>query len=1116
MGSTRFACAVVVALALSVTSLTFASELDEGFAKPPASAKPWVYWFIMDGNQSREGITADFEAMRRVGIGGLIMMEVDVGIPKGPVHFMSPEWRELFKHANKEAARLGLVMTMPASPGWTGSGGPWVTPEQSMQKVVWTETKIEGGKHFDGKLPQPQTIANFYRDIAVLAYPTPRHPQRISNADEKSLARRGHFSSEGGVKALLIPPTTSPAPVAGEVVASDRIINVTDKLDSAGTLTWDAPPDDWTVVRFGHTSTGANTRPAPAAGLGLECDKLDRAALDKHFNDFLDKLLRDIGPLAGKSLVNLHIDSWEMGPQNWSPKFPAEFKARRGYDLMRYLPAMTGQVVDSADVTERFLWDIRQTVLELIADNHAGHLAELAHQRGLGLSIEPYDGTPCDDMTYGSRADVPMCEFWHDTFRTWFSVDEATSIAHTTGKRVVAAEAFTSGSGERWLADPASLKPLGDWALCTGVNRFVFHRYAHQPWLDRKPGMTMGPYGIHMERTQTWWEMSRAWMKYLSRCQFMLQQGTPVADVLFLTPEASPQVFRPPSSATRGDPPARLGYNFDAVTPDTLLKSAKVNDAGQIVLAEGTAYRVLVLPQTRVMTPALLRKVGQLVRDGTTVIGPPPVQSPSLSDYPKCDEDVRRLAGEIWGECDGLARKAHPIGKGKVVWDRAADVDLSAETASPLAGAAWIWNSPNAAKSGAPGTAAFRREFTLPAKAIAATLAVTCDNSFVAYVNGQRVGAGNNFHSAERLDIARSLKTGENVITIEARNEGDAPNPAGLIAAVEVTLEGGQKMRLVSDGQWQTAEAIDAKQWNAAAALGPIGMPPWGELATSNPDVFCDYALVTNVLKAANIPPDFESAESAIRYGHRRDGVADIYFVANSDDSKTVEADCFFRAEGEPELWDPLTGTCRPLPQSFAAKDGRTRIPLRLEPAQSFFVLFRNPAPAVAPEGVNFAQVRPLAELTGSWNVSFDPKWGGPDSVTFDALVDWTKRPEDGIRHYSGTATYRKTFDVSPLPKGERIVLDLGKVKNLAQVRLNGKDLGIVWCPPWRVDITNAVKTHENKLEIDVVNLWPNRLIGDQSLAPEKRFTNTTWNPFGKDDALLESGLLGPVRLISE
>ncbi len=644
---------------------TALEDMTFHFTAPPDSARPWVYWFVMDGNFSREGIKADLEAMKSAGIGGVIFMEVDVGIPKGPVRFMSPEWRALFRYANAEAARLGLVMTMPASPGWTGSGGPWVKPEQSMQKLVMTEM-VTHGKDARLIMPSPESVAGVYTDIAVLAFPSPEGHYRIDDIGEKAVFSRGWYSSLRGVKAFIPVHPEYPEPSSDQVIAQDRVIDLTALMDANGRVDWEVPEGSWTVIRLGHTSTGQLTRPAPEPGLGLECDKCDTHALDAHFGHFIGKILDDLGPLAGKSLISLHIDSWEMGPQNWTADFRNEFRQRRGYDAIPFLPVMTGRVVESLAVSERFLWDFRQTILELITEHHAERLAELAHKNGLRLSIEPYDQTPCDDMTYGSRADVPMGEFWWDTFSTWFSCTEAGSIAHSTGKRIVQAEAFTSGDRERWRAHPASLKTLGDWAFCEGINRLVFHRYAHQPWLDRAPGMTMGPYGIHFERTQTWWDLSPAWIMYLTRCQYLLQQGLFVADVCFLSPEASPHVFRPPASATAGTPPDRAGYHFDGITPE-ILHLMSVED-GKLVLPGGMSYRVLVLPEVETMTPELLRKIAALVAGGATVIGLPPSSSPSLAGFPSCDHEVRRIAAELWGDCDGKEVTENRYGKGRIVW----------------------------------------------------------------------------------------------------------------------------------------------------------------------------------------------------------------------------------------------------------------------------------------------------------------------------------------------------------------------------------------------------------------------------------------------------------------
>jgi hypothetical protein len=1105
-----------------------ADGLAARFLHPPEEAKPWVYWFVMDGNLRREGITADLEALKRVGVGGLLFMEVDVGIPKGPTKFMSPPWRELFKHANQEAARLGLEITMPASPGWTGSGGPWVKPEQSMQKLVFSETELTGPSRFQAALPKPETIAGFYRDVALLAFPTPAKPYRIPEIEEKALYKRGHYSSEGGVKIHIPLPAKYPALAPDEVIAAERIVDLSSKLDAHGRLAWDVPPGKWTVVRFGHTSTGHNTRPAPEPGLGLECDKLDKAALKAHFDAFLGRIMSDIGPLTGKSLVALHIDSWEMGPQNWTARFPAEFHRRRGYDLLRYLPVMTGRVVESLEVSERFLWDLRQTVLELIADNHAGYLAELAHRHGMRLSIEPYDGTPCDDMTYGSRADVPMGEFWQYGFNTCFSCTEASSIAHTYGKRIVQAEAFTSNPGEDWRVCPATLKPLGDWAFCDGINRFVFHRYAHQPWLDRWPGMTMGPYGIHYERTQTWWEQSRAWIAYLSRCQALLQRGLFVADVCYLDPEASPQVFRPGPDATSGLPPKRLGYNFDGCTPEALLNRMTVKD-GRLTLPDGMSYRVLVLPTVATMTPRLLTKIKQLVEAGATVVGPRPLRSPSLADYPHCDGEVKRLADELWGEGQPAAAfEDRSLGKGHLVALPRADepADASASQPNPLQKAKWIWlREGNPAAAAPVGERYFRRTIDIePGRTVRSARAVmTADNAFVLGVNGRRAGSGDNFTSAPVIDIARLLRPGKNYLTVVAQNGGEAPNPAGLIGSIHIQFADGRTMEINTDGQWQAAATVaeatwgtdDADGWTPAMELGPFGMGPWGIInpVTEQPRPFPDFGLIAGVLARLNVPLDFQ-ADRDLRYIHKRDGDAHIYFISNGQPA-AVAANCTFRVSGKlPEIWDAVGGQMRPA-AAFRQENGLTTVPLQFAPTGSLFVVFRAATDRVRSAGRNFPALEPVAKLTGPWTVEFDPRWGGPRSVKFEKLVDWTARPEEGIRYYSGKATYRKTFDVAAtqLPPGQKMYLDLGEVKDMVEVRLNGKPLGVLWCPPWRIDVTAAIRPGRNELELTVVNEWVNRLIGDARLPPEKRLTWTTWSPYQANSPPLKSGLLGPVRI---
>src|ERR1035437_688422 len=365
-----------------------ADSLERGFTQPPDSARPWVYWFWLSGNITSNGITADLEAMKRVGIGGVLIMETDQGAPVGPADFMGRQWRDLFKHVAAEARRLGLEVNMNNDAGWNGSGGPWIKPEQSMQKVVWTETNLAGPKRFDGTLAQPETVAGFYQDITVLAFPTPG-AHRIAGIRQKALFETGFVDM----------PASQGLP-AEMLIDRSRILDLTSRMGRDGRLQFGVPEGQWTVLRLGHTSTGVENSPAPKTGRGLECDKLSKAGIEANFAGMMAKLVGDTsiksGP-ANAGLVATHIDSWENGAQNWTAKMREEFQKRRGYDLLPFLPVMTGRVVENAEVSERFLWDLRQTISDLVAENYAGHMRELAHAAGLRVTVEAHGRVPpCD------------------------------------------------------------------------------------------------------------------------------------------------------------------------------------------------------------------------------------------------------------------------------------------------------------------------------------------------------------------------------------------------------------------------------------------------------------------------------------------------------------------------------------------------------------------------------------------------------------------------------------------------------------------------------------------------------------------------------------------------
>ena len=985
-------------VALSMVLCSFCSvaaeegELERLFMSPPHSAKPWVYWINMDGHFTKEGITADLESMKAAGIGGMIHMDVDVGVPRGNVPFMSQTWQENFRHAVLECERLGLELTTITGPGWTGTGGPWVKAEQSMQHLVPISVNTQGPATFNQILPKPQprvssyhktqtpqmrsALADFYEDVAVYAFP--RRAPLIKDIDEKALFIRNPYTSMPGVRTHFPSSASNPAEEGSQVINPKDVIDLTDRLQADGRLEWEVPAGEWTILRMGCRSTGANTRPAPAAGLGFESDKFDKKPLESHFRAYFDPLLERIGPRTKDRVTGftgLDADSWEMSAQNWTPGFRKMFKKLRGYDPWPYFPVYSGCIVGSREISERFLWDVRLTCQELLLENHIAHMKKLCHARGLKLAIEPYDMTPVNDLDMGSYADIPMGEFWYNHFNSAWSCIEAASIGHIMGKPIVAAEAFTAVRPD-WTEKPWSLKNQGDWAFATGINRFVIVSFAHQPWLDRVPGMMFSNYGLHWERTQTFWPMVGSYHQYLARCSSLLQQGTAVSDILCLTPEGAPHVFRAPDSAlndARGWLPDKKGYSFDACSPRILLDRAKVKD-GLITFENGTSYRMLVLPRFATMTPELLERLITLVKAGAILYGAPPAASPSLNNYPDCDARVKALAEKLWTAMPAAERR---LGKGRMILD----------------------------------------------------------------------------------------------------------------AATQLSKESG---------------------------------------------LYPDYDATVAILKGMGLPEDFAS-DGPLRYCHRRTEKEEIYFIANTTD-KSVNASCTFRVtEGAPQVWDPVTAEIRAL-SAFTRNDKTTAVPLRFEAHQSFFVVFEKGKKDLG-LGTrdlgknNFPEQKLVQELTGQWEVQFDPKWGGPsfaeatagrptNSVVFNELTDWAAHPDPRIKYYSGLATYRKTFDFPQVSSFKspvsNLFLDLGVVHEMARVKVNGHDLGVVWCAPWRVDISKAIRAGSNDLEIEVVNLWPNRLIGDAAKPEAERLTWTIIKtPYTAKSPLLPSGLRGPVRLLT-
>lgn len=925
------------------------------FQNPPAEARPWVYWFWLDGNITREGIVADLEAMRRAGIGGVLIMEVDQGAPAGPVRFGSQTWREMFRFMLGEAGRRGIQVNMNNDAGWTGSGGPWIPPEKAMQRLVWSETVVKGPSAGPLTLPQPPTNENYYRDVAVLAFPRPKEVARLEGVAAKSFAQP--------MGATPIVPAELPEPPPDQVIRRQSVVDLSGKMDSAGRLTWEIPPGEWTILRFGHTPTGARNHPSPAEGRGLECDKLSPEGADAMFAGLMRKLIGDSPELVGPQgpLVATHIDSWEVGFQNWTARMPEEFARRRGYDLRPYLPVMAGYIVESREISERFLWDFRQTVGELVLDNYAGRFRELARQHGLRLTIEAYTTCPVDELAYAGRADEPMGEFWSwSKYGAAFSCTEMASAAHVYGKKIVGAEAFTATDAERWLGHPGNIKELGDWAFCEGINRFVFHRYALQPWTnpDRPPGMSMGPWGLHYERTQTWWEYARPWHEYLARCQYVLQKGLFVADLCLLTPEAVPQTLAGQSALSRfGLPRERGGFNYDFCPPEVVLSKMEVRD-GRLVLPDGMSYSVLVLPRVPRMTLPLVERIAYLIREGATVVGRPPTKTPGLSGYPECDEKLRKLVEEVWGPGTAATEMVERrYGKGRILFGGAVSAVFRRLERPGLDKARWIWTTEGNPTAAVPvGHRYFRFVFQLPegVQVASAWLVMTVDNEFDCKVNGHQVGHGDDFRHVYRMNVKGFLKSGKNLIAVDAFNAADAPNPAGLIAALHLQFADGRRQVMVSDKTWEWTESPPAGwdadpnasgDWKPAQEVGPVGSGPWGDVSDgeSDPNIIPDIDEVAAAFARLGLVPDFRcesvAGDQPLRYIHRQIDGLDVYFVANKT-SQPVETVCHFRVTGKlPQIWHPETGQVSPV-VTWRTRKETTELPLRLGPFESVFVVF--------------------------------------------------------------------------------------------------------------------------------------------------------------------------------
>jgi hypothetical protein len=671
-------------------SVLRAGSLETDFRNPPRQAGIRCWWWWLNSNVTKEAITRDLEAMHDKGFSGAMIFDAgtelrwgpDKNVPNGPM-FSSPAWTELYLHALEEAKRLDMELGLSIQSGWN-LGGPFVTLDDKAKQITWSEVQVEGPALIEQTLPVPKANYNYYRDICVLAYPKkeasgkPRKPIRDLTAKSGALELGG---SAPDCRFLL---NDYPAVEGEEDTLLEDIIDITDRLSKDGTLRWRVPVGKWTVLRIGYTPTKAHVATSSDNWKGHVIDYLSKDVFDRYWYKTVDPLLKKAGPLAGTVLKQLETDSWECGGMNWSPEFAQDFGQYCGYDIIKYLPIVVGKIIENREVSNAFLADLRKTIAHCVSENHYKSFAEHAAQYNMGIQPEcsgPH-AAPLDGITNYSHSDIVMSEFWipsphRPNPENRFFIKQASSAAHIYGKHYVGAESFTSLRKPHW-ADELwhDLKPAMDFEYSEGLNMIFFHTFTCSPKAMGIPGQEYFA-GTHVNPQVTWWDLSQPFMDYMNRIQAVVQRGTFAADVLYYYGDHVPNIAVHKGFNRAGALP---GYDFDVTNEEVLLKLHVVD--GNVVVPSGLSYRVLVLPDHKVLSLAVLQKVQTLLMQGATVLGPKPERLVSLVGGQAAQHTFHKLTNRLWGS-NPAATGQKKVGNGRLVWGQTSREFLKLDGIAP-------------------------------------------------------------------------------------------------------------------------------------------------------------------------------------------------------------------------------------------------------------------------------------------------------------------------------------------------------------------------------------------------------------------------------------------------
>jgi hypothetical protein len=661
-------------------------ELKAGFNNVPQEAKMRTWWFWMNGLATKKSITQDLQAMKENGIAGAIL--IDNGgdyAPIGPT-FMSDEWKDLFAHVIKEADRLGMEISLNIQSGAGDPGNPNIEDDNGLKKITWSEKEVTGPGKMEIELEMPSNQI-FYRDITVQAFKTPQSELQkddlIKNWSVKSFNIKERFNATLDRFDMTQYYVEYEGDGDSLALTENEIIDLNDQYKD-GILTWDVPEGDWTIIRYGMTSTGKRNNYASEGYKGGLCfDQINTRGITAHWND-VPKPLIDIARENGNSLKYVHVDSWEMGIANWTQDFDTEFKKRRGYDIGPWLPVLAGRIIENREISNRFLEDYRLTIGDLAVEHNYAVMRELAHSEGLSMHSESAGPhiSPLDGLRALGVNDIPMGESWarSQTHRTTEGrrkhVKLGASAAHIYGKRFFAAEIPTS-VGPVWERSPADVKITLDRAFCSGVNRVNWHTYTSSPDEYGLPGVEYFA-GTHLNRNVTWWKEAKTFIEYINRTQHMLTQGLHVADVLGYLGSGVPLYGFLDSD--RGDIPP--GYAWDMCNSDVLLNRASIKN-GRIYLPDGKNYSLLALSEHKDISLPVLQKIEKMVKQGMILVGTPPERASGLSNYPESDKELKSIVKKLWGDADGVNIFVNKYGKGRVYAGKTVAQVLEMENIKP-------------------------------------------------------------------------------------------------------------------------------------------------------------------------------------------------------------------------------------------------------------------------------------------------------------------------------------------------------------------------------------------------------------------------------------------------